>query len=132
MSGILASFRAAAFEVASGIGHPTYSRIPDDVAALPAVVVGRPSLGPGDETVISDLSLDVWAIGRRVDAGDPEGELDGLADEILDAFGGTRAVRHSASGFVLEVVDVTGRTVDVGGLTHPAYTLTVETSTVTC
>lgn len=128
---MIAEFRQAVRELLTDdLSVGVYDRLPDDVAAVPCAIVGRPDVAEGDEAAIFDLSLDVWLIGNRNDAGDTELELDLLADETLALLGGTRIVRHD--GVDLMATDVTARNVSIAELQYPAYSITVETSTTTC
>ena len=83
-----------------------------------------------DQIVVFELTLAVYAIGRRSTVDDPHGELTRLADALWVLLGGTRgtktgAVRYSVSGLEPAAVEI-------AGLNYPTYTLTVETSAVTC
>lgn len=129
---MIASFRAAVIaHLDATLTTPVHTSIPDDVAEVPCVVVGLASVDQGNAAAVLDLEATVWAIGRRQSAGGRDVELDELADAILESFGGTRAVTL-ATGETIHATGAAGRTVEIASKQHPAYTITVETSTVTC
>lgn len=109
-----------------------YGRVPDDVNALPCMVVGYPSASPAAESAVFDRSVTVYVIARRVDADDAEGELITLADEAFVALGGTRGVRSLDGSLHLSVEGIAHRVVQIAGLDHDAYLLTVESPVATC
>lgn len=110
-----------------------WDRIPDDVNALPCIVVGYPSARSGlQDAVVFDGTTNVYAIARRVDAGDSEGELTVLTDALWTGLGGTRGARSSDGLHHLVVDSVTHRVVQVAGVDHDAYVVAVETPLATC
>lgn len=111
---------------------PVLGDLPDDLAEVPAIVVGRPTVSEGDSEALLDLQTPVWLIGRRIEGTGSDSELDALADSVLETFGGTRGVRLVPSRLVLYVSSVVGRTVNVGALTYSAYEVSVETTVTTC
>lgn len=128
---MIAAFRAAVIaHLDATISKAVHQDIPDDVAELPCVVVGLATVGEGANASILDLQATVYAVGRRQSAGSRDQELDELADEVLAAFGDSRAV--VVDGTTYHILGAAGRTVDIAGLSYPAYTLTVEASVVTC
>lgn len=129
---MIAEFRASVAEhLEATTSLPTHYEIPDDVAALPCIVVGRVGIGPGAAAAVLDLDLDVFVLGRAQTAGGRDEELDLAADEVLTALGGSRTV-NTADGTNLMVVSMAGRTAEAAGKSYPAYVLTVETSAITC
>lgn len=130
---MLRQFRVAVFDVLDEAIDETTAQvcgsIPDDVAQLPAIVVGRPSVDEGVQGTF-DLALEIYVVGRRLETADRDPEIDNIADEILSAFGGTHAVTRNGQYLHLSAVD--SRIVDIAGLAYPAYTCTVETSAATC
>lgn len=110
---------------------PLWAIIPDDVAELPCLVVGRPGSRQGRERVVVDLTLQVFVIGRRQQAGGNEDELIALADDVFDALGGSRGTK-APGGNVIAVVRVDPRTLSIAGQDCPAYSVEVEASAATC
>jgi len=122
-----------ALALTTGTGEPVeiWDRLPDDVNALPCVVVGLPRATPSIEAgVVFNCSTIVYAIGRRVDADDPEGELTTLADALFDGLGGTRGMRAGGDHFVIETI--APQIIAVAGIDHDAYLLTVDSPRATC
>ena len=105
--------------------------IPDDVNELPCYVVGRPGGRPANEKIVMDLSLQVFILGRRQQAGGSEDELVALADDVFTALGGTRGTK-SPSGEVVTVSRVDPRTLSIAGNDVPAYSIEVTASAATC
>ncbi len=130
---MLVSFRAAVVDAVETIlpDLPLHPVVPGDVAELPCAVVGMPSFDPGQADAIADLELEVFLIGRRVDVDGVEPELLGWADQLIDAFGGTRRV-VSSQGVQIHLVDASPRVVDIAGLSYLAMVSTVTASVVTC
>jgi len=129
---MLTALRAAVAELLdTAFDLDVYDRVPDDVNALPCIVVGYPSAAPASETAVFDREVTVYAIARRHDAGDAEGELVTLADEMFVELGGTRGVR-SSDGLHLTVERVTHRVIQIAGLDHDAYLFTIESPVATC
>jgi hypothetical protein len=110
---------------------PLWGTLPDDVNELPCVVVGRPGGRQGRERVVFDLSLQVFVIGRRQQAGASEDELVALADSVFVALGGTRGTKTSG-GEVVACTRVDPRMLTIAGQECPAYTVEVEASATTC
>lgn len=109
------------------LATPLWDEIPDDIAELPCVVVGRPGGQESTATpVVWDLALTVWVIGRRQQAGGSEAELLALLDDVFVAFGGTRG----AGAFTLS--RVVAQLVNIAGNDCPAYAVTVEQASATC
>lgn len=130
---MIVEFRAAVVAVlvdAFGSSTPIFDELPDDLAQLPAIVVGRVDVSEGDASIVADLSLDVWLIGRRVNVDAPGLQLDQLADQVLSTFNAWRSLR--AYDHDLQLSAVNARTLTVGSSTYPAYTATVDTSITTC
>lgn len=109
-----------------------YGRVPDDVNALPCMVVGYPSATPAAEAAVFDRAATVYVIARRPDVDDAEGELVALTDEAFDVLGGTRGVRSLDGLIHLSVEGVAHRVVQIAGLDHDAYLLTIESPIATC
>jgi hypothetical protein len=130
---MLAEFREAVATIADTVRPdlPLWSVLPDDVNAVPCVVVGLPAFSPGREQSIVDLEVDVWAVGRRQTAGDNESELLTLVGDMMTAFGGTRGT-VAAGGYQLAATQGTSRVVDIAGQRTLAYLMTVTASAVEC
>ncbi len=109
---------------------PVVEFVPDDVANVPCVIVGRPDVSEGDTATLFDLDLDLWVIGNRNVVGGTGRQLDEMADAILATFGGTRST--SFNGVPLQATSVSARTVDIAKYTYPCYNITIETTTHNC
>lgn len=127
----LSTFRAAVVDVVTAHvpALPLHASLPDDVAEVPCAVVGLPSWQPGDPSV-TEIELDLWLVGRRQGAGDPEPELIGWAEQLIDAFGGTRNV--ASAGVLVHMVDGASRIIDIAGHRTLAYQMTITASAVEC
>ena len=112
-------------------GVPLWDTIPDDVAELPCLVVGRPGSRQTADRVVFDLGLQVFVIGRRQQAGASEDELVALADSVFDALGGTRGAK-SPDRQVLTITRVDPRTLTIAGIDVPAYSVEVTASAASC
>ena len=110
---------------------PLWDVIPDDVNELPCVVVGRPGARQSNARVVFDLSVQVFVIGRRQQAGGSEDELVSLCDDVFLALGGTKGTK-SPSGEVIAPRRLDPRTLSVAGYDVPAYSVEVEASATTC
>lgn len=126
-------FVAVVADLAAKYSLPVVATIPDDIAHVPCVVVGRVQSSPAEAAMVFDLSLELYLIGRRQRADDPLGldghlltDLDGLAD----TFGGTRGITYQS--WHLALTDVLPTVVSIAGLEYEAYQMTIESSTSTC
>lgn len=128
---MIVEFRAGVIELLASQSVPVHEQLPDDLAVLPCVVVGRVDVDEGEASTVADLSLDVWLIGRRTNVDDPQGQLDVLADSLLDTFGGWRGATAPNSQQLI-VTSIRSRTLDVAQVTYPAYSFTLEASATTC
>jgi hypothetical protein len=86
--------------------------LPDDVAALPCAVVGRPLINV--TTQVADVEVPVTVVGSRIVSDDPQLELDDQADLILESLAS-----------VFQVRSVTPEAVVVAGQSYPAYSIRV-------
>lgn len=134
---MLVEFRAAVAALVKPLTseHPieVLDRIPEDVNLLPCIVVGMPSASPSSEAgVVFDRTCVLYVIGRKVDAGDPEGELVALADVVFTTLGGSRGLRSVDGAQHLIIEAVASRVVQVAGLDHDAYLLTISSPVATC
>lgn len=114
---------------------PTHTYLPDDVTHLPVVVVGRPSLRETDTSTVMRQELDVTVLGRRINDDDAQAELDAVADETLDALGGTSGVKLSGGsldGRLLALISERPGVVLVAGSDYPAYLFTVALDVSSC
>jgi hypothetical protein len=123
---MIADTRAAVAAVAAGVAEvaEVFDYVPDDVAALPCVVVTGPAGDPsaGDLAGIAyDVDVEVLVIGRRYGDADASAQLDRTTDDVIDAYVAASDVRLRR--WRSEVVDVAG--VDV-----PAYRLYVSLTTL--
>lgn len=110
---------------------PLWPEIPEDVAEVPCIVVGRSGGRESAQAVVFDLDLIVWVIGRRQKAGGAEDELDLLTDQVFDALGGTKGTK-SPNGTVIAATRVDPRVVNIAGQECPASAVAVVASAVTC
>lgn len=110
---------------------PLWPEIPDDVAEVPCVVVGRSGGRTTAQAVVFDLTLVVYVIGRRQQAGQAEDELSTLADQVFLALGGTRGTK-GPNGLAIAVTRLDPRSLVIAGQECPAYTVEVEASATTC
>jgi hypothetical protein len=130
---VLATFRAEVVAVLA-VALPDvaqWDEIPDDIAEVPCLVVGRPGARQTSTAVVFDLDLSVYVIGRRQRAGGAEDELTDWADKVLAALGGTRGAR-GPSGLTVAVVRIDPRQLSIAGQECPAYAVQVEASATTC
>jgi hypothetical protein len=79
--------------VARRCSVPVYGYLPDDVAHLPCLAVGRPSARDSGTPAVMTMTLDATLLGRRISDEDSQAELDALADELFDVAGCTRGVK---------------------------------------
>ena len=131
---LLAEFRQQVVDlINSKLPTPVavWDRLPDDVAELPCVVVGLPGATDTSVAVVYDLSLDVFAIGRRQGAGDSEGELVALADDLWTLLGGTRGIQTTTAD-VIDVTRIDPRVITIAGLDCSTYVITARLSAATC
>jgi hypothetical protein len=128
---MLAQFRSEVVATLAVVAVPLWDVLPDDVAELPCLVVGRPSARQTSTAVVFDLGLQVFVIGRRQQAGAAEAELVELADDVMTALGGTRGKR-APSGGTIAVTRADPRILTIAGQDCPAYTVEVEASATTC
>lgn len=110
---------------------PVYGWLPDDVAHLPVLVVGRPSLRESILPTVMRQECDITLLGRRINNEDAQAQLDALADETLNALGGTAGTKILESHLVALTVEVPA-TVLVAGNEYPAYLFTVAYDVSTC
>jgi hypothetical protein len=104
---------------------PLHHFVPDDVAELPCIVLGPPSLADGEPGTF-DLTCEVYVCGRRIGDADSQHELDQYADQIITILGGVKG-RHN-----LAVTAATPQLVPVAGSDIPTYRITVETTVRNC
>lgn len=109
---------------------PVYSYLPDDVAHVPVLVVGRPSMREAGTPAVMRQTLDVTLLGRRISGEDSQMELDVLADELFDAVGATRGVKVNDQLLACRVF-LPG-TVMVAGVEYPCYIATISIDILSC
>src|SRR5438552_13568580 len=100
---------------------PTYGHLPDDVAHVPCLVVGRPTIGESGIPAVMTMRLEVLVLGRRLNDNDAQAELDAIADETFDVLGATRGTKLGDR--LLSCTEVRPLSVLVAGLEYPAYAL---------
>lgn len=128
---MLDAYHAAVFTIiANGVAAAVWDHVPNDIAEVPCVVVANPQARETSTKVVFDLSVDVFAVGRRQEAGGAAQEVRQLADQVWQVFNGTRAA--SSNGYVLTVRNLLPRVLSIAGLDCPAYSLTVDSSIATC
>ena len=109
---------------------PVYTFLPDDVAHLPCLVVGRPSIRESRTAGVSTLTLTVTLLGRRIADEDAQRELDVLGDELFAVLGGTKNIR--SQGIALRCTNFVPGTIAVAGQEMPAYLADVVQEIVSC
>lgn len=107
-----------------------YGYLPDDVAHLPCLVVGRVSMREANVPAVMRMSLDVTLLGRRVADEDAQRELDVYLDELFAILGGTRGVKVNDNHIACR--GVVPAQVAVAGDTFPAYIATVTMDALSC
>lgn len=128
---MIVEFRRAVTELLARTSSvPVIGYLPDDVAELPCLVVGRPSIQETATPALMRLSLDVSLLGRRVSDNDSQAELDALADQMFTNLGGTRNVKRN--DLIMRCTLILPATVIVAGSEYPAYLATVTTDAMTC
>lgn len=110
---------------------PTYGFLPDDVAHLPCLVVGRVSMRESNIAAVMRMSLDVTLLGRRIADEDAQRELDVYLDELFAVLGGTRGVKVNDADHIACRIIVPAQ-VAVAGETYPAYIATVTMDALSC
>jgi hypothetical protein len=116
----------------AGCSVPVYGWLPDDVAHLPVIAVGRPSARDAGTPAVMTMTLDVTLVGRRISDEDSQAELDALADELFDTLGCTSGVKVGGDEpRRIDCHNFRPGTALIAGLDYPAYlfTLTVDVST---
>lgn len=114
----------------AGASVPVYGYLPDDIAHLPCICIGRPSLFEGDVATVMRATLTITLLGRRINDEDSQAQLDALGDELFELLGGTRLARTTELSVACR--SFTPGTVIVGGLEMPAYLATVTTDALSC
>ena len=109
---------------------PVYGWLPDDVAHVPVLVVGRPSIRESRTPGISTLTLTVNLLGRRISDEDSQAELDALADQLFIVLGGTKNVKRN--DLTMRCTQFLPGTVIVAGQEMPAYLADVAIEAVSC
>lgn len=129
---MIVGFRSAVADLVAAGTLPVFATVPDDVAHVPCVVVGRARGTQGEAAVNETLSVELYVIARRQKADDPlaiDGELDADCDATYALLGATRGTHHNS--WVLSVVAREPAVVEVAGLAYDAYSLTVSANHVT-
>ena len=119
----VAPVRRLVWEMLRDAPVPVFRYLPGSVDDLPSIVVGRP-----DGTVDSDVSallaltVPVHALGRVDRDDDAQAELDALGDLLLGRFWAPPPME----GVHLRLDDLPASTIEVAGVTLPAYTAAVS------
>ena len=106
-----------------------YDFPPQDVSAVPCIVLGLVNAVPSDAAGVFDRTLEVYVIGRQV-SDDAHDELDKLADQVILALGGTQNIRLGSEHVMVN--EVRAALVTVASSQFPAYVVTVESPVATC
>lgn len=117
----------------TGCSVPVYGYLPDDVAHVPCIAVGRPSARDSGTPAVMTMTLEATLLGRRISDEDAQAELDALADELFDVAGCTRGVKIGTTD--PRMVSCHGfrpGAVSVAGLDYPAYLFTLTVDVYTC
>jgi hypothetical protein len=131
LTGFIVPFRRIVSNVATEAGSvPVYRYLPDDVAHLPCIVVGRPTIREASQPAVMTLTLDVTLLGRRISDEDSQAELDALGDQLFEMFGGTRGLKVDDGH--LHCTNLRPGTVAVAGQEMPAYIVTVSQDAISC
>jgi len=108
----------------ASVAH-VWTYLPDDVAALPAVVVDLPDGDAAPELGGTgfDVSCSLFVIGRRLGDEAASDELDEVTDAVLAAL--------FASSSPHRVLGWRGRPLNVAGIDVPAYIINTERTALT-
>lgn len=125
----VAPVRRLVWELLRGAPVPVSRYLPGSVDDLPSIVVGRPdgTLDP-DTNALLALTVPVFALGRVERDDDAQAELDALGDLLLGRFWAP----PPTEGVHLRLDDLTASTVEVAGITIPAYTAAVSARLAFC
>lgn len=129
MSGPLDTLHAAIARGLADAPVPVYRWLPESADDTPCLVVGRPSLEPDpDRAAVAVVELGVYALGRRTLGVDEQAELIALGDLLFARYWQPPRLE----GFSLGLTGIEAGTVEVAGLTLPAYTATLTAKFVPC
>lgn len=109
-------------------GVPTLPYIPDEAPEDGVVIVGPITGRQTTEPAVMALELELLVLGRRIFDAHAQDEMNKMADNVIDLFGGSRGIRHD--GIPLAVDSFTRRTLLMAGMDVPTYAITVQTSAV--
>jgi hypothetical protein len=119
----IAPVRRLVWEMLRGSPVPVFRYLPGSADDLPSIVVGRPDgTTDPDTSALLALTVPVFALGRTERDDDAQAELDDLGDLLLGRFWAP----PPTEGVHLRLDDLTAGTVEVGGVTVPAYTAAVS------
>jgi len=127
---MIVEHRAALAALIGELPFPVHRTVPGDVAEVPCLVLGAPSVGQDSRPGILSLTSNIYVIGRRVDVAERDDELEEMCDMLLIQLGGSHGVMHDNLGFSFETA--TAQTLSIAGVDFPTYVVTVESSAVTC
>jgi hypothetical protein len=130
---MLAKYRAVLHDLCrtGALSVAVWDTIPDDLAELPCVVIGRPAATPSSDAGVFELVAEVFVIARRQQAGDYEKELLDLTDETWTLLGGTTGA-PTMNGYNLSLRAIAPRILTVAGNEVIAYAIGVVSSESTC
>lgn len=131
MANAITTARQMVFEMASSaMSWPIFQFLPQSADDLPCIVVGRPDVDEGDERALLAISVPLYVLGRTSTARDDsaQAELDGVADQVLNAFWKPQ----QPTGFSLRLSRIRATVVPVAANEIPAYTALIALSTVYC
>jgi len=130
---VLVSFHDAVHDfIDSQTDFAVCDHVPDDIASVPCIVVANPGARETNNRVVFRLTVEVFVIGRRQTAGEPQGELRELVDWLWTLFNGTRAVKSLDQNWVLTIRSLLPRVLSIAGIDCPAYSVTVDSELATC
>jgi hypothetical protein len=109
-----------------------WDTIPDDIAELPCIVIGRPAATPSPDPGVFEMVAEVFVIARRQQAGDYEKELLDLVDNLWQLLGGTTGSELGGTPYNISLRGLVPRILTVAGNEIIAYAVGVVTSESTC
>jgi hypothetical protein len=124
---VIPDVRRSLAEAVDELGVAVFPTLPDDVADLPCVVVGRPALSPS-ETDLPTLAIrtPVYVVGSRVIHEDSQDELDQLTSDVLAAFGLNRYEVDLGSLLIGGRIESASPTMlTIAGQDYPGYIVTI-------
>jgi len=127
---MLVEHRAALVQLLDQLPFPINPTLPSNIAEVPCIVVGSPSISQSAQPGILTLTSNLYVLARTIDVAERDDELEQMTDMLVEVLGGSHGTTEAAIG--LSMVRVDHRTVSVAGNDHPSYVVAVESSAVTC